>query len=113
MQSQTQQTHQSEPRKPNLTNAPPPHPDPVRHLGSVQAVARSLGLLLRVIVFLISLGLLLHDSVFDFTGCYGFCFDLCVFVFVLGKLSVKESSSHGIQVCETQVTIVKSNLRNL
>ena len=54
----------------------------------------SLGLLLRVIV-LISLGLLLHDS-----------------IFVLRKSSVKESSSHGTQVCETQVTTVKLSLTN-
>ena len=56
-------------------------------------------MLLHVTV-LISLGLLLRDSVFDLTRCWGFCFDLRVSVFDLGKLSVKESISHGTQVCE-------------
>ena len=69
-------------------------------------------MLLRVTV-LISLGLLLHDSVFDLFRCCGFYFDLRVFVFIIGKSSVKESSSHETQVCETQVAIVKSSLRNL
>ena len=49
-----------------------------------------------MLLFLISLGLLLRDSVFDLSRCCGFCFDLHVFVFVLGKSSVKESSSHGL-----------------
>ena len=40
--------------------------------------------MLRVTV-LISLGLLLRDSVFDFSRCCGFCLGLCVSVFVVSS----------------------------
>ena len=81
------------------------------HLIPIPVAAWSLGLLLHVIV-LISLGLLLCDSIFDLSRRCGFCFDLCVFVFVIGKSSVKESSSHKTQICETQVATVKASLKN-
>ena len=115
LQNQTQQTCRLELGKPNPTNAPPPHPNPNRRLSLMLRFNPSCylepGFVASCYCFDLT-GFVASWFCFNLFGCCGFCFDLHVSIFVLGKLSVKESSSHGTQVCERQVAIVKSSLRN-